>query len=205
MADLETEPKPDIKPAGTDAEGPPVVADPAKTARWRLSRWRPSRWRPSRWAMTVAGLALLLVVLLVGGTLLLLHNNRVSEAAAQRQAATETADRVALGLSTVSSDTARQQLDGLIQDSTGAFRDQISGTAAAFTQLVQMGKVTSRGVVTGVGLEKIEPGTAIALVGVRATVANSQAPQGVQRSHRIAVHLQREGGRWLASNVVFVP
>ncbi len=68
-----------------------------------------------------------------------------------------------------------------------------------------MGRITSRGVVTGVGLENIEPGTATALVGIRATVANTQAPQGVQRSHRIVVHLQREGDRWLASNVVFVP
>jgi hypothetical protein len=68
-----------------------------------------------------------------------------------------------------------------------------------------MGRVTSKGVVTGVGIEMIEPDTATALVGVRATVASGQAPQGVQRSHRIAVQLQREGGRWLASNVVFVP
>ena len=68
-----------------------------------------------------------------------------------------------------------------------------------------MSKVTSRGVVTGVGLERIDPDTATALVGVRATITSTQAPQGVQRSHRIAVQLQREGDRWLASNVVFVP
>jgi Mce-associated membrane protein len=203
MADVETEPE------RTDAADPPIVADPQKTDRSRASRWAVSvaglARRPSRWTVMVAGLALLLVVLLVGGVLLLQHNRSVGEVAAQRQLAMEAAERVALGMSTISSENPREQLDILTRDSTGTFRDQITSSAAVFAQAVQMGRVSSRGVVTGAGLENIGPDTATALVGIRATITNSQAPQGVQRNHRIAVQLQREGDRWLASNVLFVP
>jgi hypothetical protein len=57
--------------------------------------------------------------------------------------------------------------------------------------------------VSAAGIEKMAPDAATVLVTVSATVSNANTTaQPV--SYRLGVELQREGNRWLASDVKFV-
>src|SRR5882757_7296739 len=82
-------------------------------------------------------------------------------------------------------------------------RQEVLTYAQALQTILQQSRAGSRGTVSAAGIEEMGPDTAKVLVTVSATVSNSQAAaQPV--SYRLGVQLQREGDRWLASDVAFV-
>lgn len=168
-----------------------MVADPPK----------PARGRPSRWAALVAGMSVLLVALLVGAVALLVHNQAAGQRAEQRQVALDAARKMATDLTTISSENAEQQIERMIQASTGTFRDQISSGSPLLQTRLKDSSVGSAGIVTAAGIEKLEADAASALVIVTTMLSNSQVPQGELHTFRLAIQLQRDGDRWLVSTV----
>ena len=185
-----------------DEVAPEPAAEPVAADEPAPASARPSR-RPSSWTMLVAGLSVLVVALWVAGGFLIAHNSGVSQLATQRQEVLTAAQKVAGDLTSISSDNAPAQIQALTGESTGAFRDQISTYAQALQTILQQSRAGSRGTVSAAGIEEMGPDTAKVLVTVAATVSNSQAAaQSV--TYRLGVQLQREGDRWLASDVAFV-
>jgi Mce-associated membrane protein len=184
----------------------PAVDEPApESAGARsafMSVW-PSR-RPSRWTVLVAALSALLVALWVAGALLVVHNRGISQLSTQRQQVLAAAQKVAGDLTSIGADNAPAQIQNLTGESTGAFRDQISTYAQALQTILQQSKAGSRGTVTAAGIESMAPDAASVLVTVSATVSNSRVTASQPVSYRLGVKLQREGDRWLASDVAFV-
>jgi Mce-associated membrane protein len=164
-----------------------------------------ARRRPSRRTLVLAGLSVLLVALWATGGWLYVHNRGTSELDAQRAQALATAQKVAADLTSIGADNAQTQIQSLTQESTGGFREQISTYAAALQAILQQAQAGSRGTVSAAGIERIDANTASALVTVSATVSNSKLPNAQPVSYRMGVQLQREGDRWLASDVNFVP
>jgi Mce-associated membrane protein len=164
-----------------------------------------ARRRPSRRTLVLAGLSVLLLALWATGGWLYVHNRGTSELDAQRAQALATAQKVAADLTSIGADNAQTQIQSLTQESTGGFREQISTYAAALQAILQQAQAGSRGTVSAAGIERIDANTASALVTVSATVSNSKLPNAQPVSYRMGVQLQREGDRWLASDVNFVP
>ena len=188
------EPAPDDQAVADEpaAEPAPVPAGP------------PPSPRPSRWVVLVAALSVLLVALWVAGAFLVMHDRGVSQLAAQRQEVLAAGQKVAGDLTSIGADNAPAQIQSLTSESIGAFRDQISTYAQALQTILQQSKAGSRGTVTAAGIEQMGPDTASVLVTVSATVSNSTVTAGQPVSYRLGVKLQREGDRWLASDVAFV-
>ncbi len=180
--------------AGTSPAPPELPPDPLNQA----------RRRPTRWTMLVAGLSALLVALLVGAVVMLVHNHGVGQRAEQRLAALAAAQKVATDMTTISAENGGQQIETLIQESTGAFRDQISGDSATFQAALKSGNVASTGVVTAAGVDRLEADTASVLVVVTAMVSDAQTPQGAMHTYRLSVQLQQVDDRWLISGLEFV-
>jgi Mce-associated membrane protein len=178
--------------AGSDAAAPAARAIPRQ------------RRRPSRWTMLVAGLSVLVVALWVAGGLLFAHNRSASQLAAQRQDVVAAAQKVAGDLTSISSSNAPAQIQSLTNESTGGFRDQISTYAQALQAILQQSGAGSQGTVSAAGIERMDANTASVLVAVTATVSNNKLPNAQPVSYRLGVQLQREGDRWLASDVTFV-
>jgi Mce-associated membrane protein len=152
------------------------------------------------------GVALLLVAgLMAAVTLLLLRLGDENTAEDGRQSALRTARQVAMDLTTVSKDSAQQDVDRLMNSATGSFRDQFAQQADVFRKVVSQAGVTSKGMVTEAGVSSVDGDTAVVLAAVSATVHNSDAPAGEQRQYRMRMHLQRDGDRWLVSDLEFVP
>jgi Mce-associated membrane protein len=151
----------------------------------------------------VAALSVVLAVLLAGSVLLFRHDQEISTTA-QRQGALAAARAVALELSTIGAGNAAQHMSILASQSTGEFHDQLSGYSAIFQKLLRAGNVSSRSEVTAEGVERLDTDSATVLLTVAATVTNTQLPTGQPRNFRLAVQLQRSGGRWLASKMDYV-
>jgi Mce-associated membrane protein len=186
----------------TGDEPVPVVDEAGASA---ASAVPAARRRPSRRTLVLAGLSVLLVALWATGGWLYVHNRGNSELDAQRAQALATAQKVAADLTSIGADNAQAQIQSLTQESTGGFREQISTYAAALQAILQQAQAGSRGTVSAAGIERIDANTASALVTVSATVSNSKLPNAQPVSYRMGVQLQREGDRWLASDVNFVP
>ncbi|MGH3567001.1 MAG: hypothetical protein ACRDRH_13405 [Pseudonocardia sp.] len=168
-----------------------MVTDPPKSA----------RRRPSQWAVLVTGLSALLVALLVGAVALLVHNQAAGQRAEQHQVVLDAARKMATDLTTISSENAEQQIESMIQASTGTFRDQISGGSPLLQTRLKDGSFGSTGIVTAAGIEKLEADAASTLVMVTTVISSSQAPQGELHTFRLAIQLQHDSDRWLVSTV----
>ncbi|WP_051579443.1 hypothetical protein [Pseudonocardia acaciae] len=221
-ATADPDPKPDAKPdpddpkpddpkpeADSEAEAtavsepaaePEPDADASEPPTTVLARIR----RPSRVAVLAAGLAVLLVGLAAAGTMLFLRNSAADELAGQRAAALDSARKVATDLTSMSADNAQQRIESLTQGTTGGFRAQLSTYAAVLEAILRQTQAGSRGTVSEAGIEKIDDTSASVLLAVSATVSNTRAPTAQPLTYRMVVQLQREGDRWLASDVNFV-
>lgn len=157
-----------------------------------------------RWVRLTGGLVVLLLALLVGGSVLFLHSRADDDRETQRQLALETAKRVATALTTVSAEDGRQKVAAMAAEATGQFEQELTGYASELEGMLAQSGVSASGTVSAAGIERMDDGTAIALVTTATTVSNDQVPEGAQRNYRLEVQLQRVGERWLVSNVEFV-
>lgn len=198
-----------VEPAGEARDGqvaPAVDTGPDRPSAEVVGALRNDRrWRrPSRWTVLVAGLSVVLLALVVSGALLFQHNRSTDALATDRQAALTAAQQVATDLTSIGADNAAQRIESLTQNSTGGFRTQISTYAAVLQAVLQQSRAGSQGAVSAAAVERIDDSTASVLVTVAATVSNNKLPSAAPVSYRLAVQLQREGDRWLASDVNFV-
>ncbi|MGW5514354.1 hypothetical protein [Nocardia africana] len=114
------------------------------------------------------------------------------------------ANRIAVQLVTLNHSSAKQNLDAIAADSTGAFRDQWDKISADFASVLENGKVESTGEVKASGVVDIDDAHATVLTAVTSTVKNTEAPEGQQRVYRMKMTLDHSDGHWLVSNVEFV-
>ncbi|MDT7711284.1 MAG: Mce-associated rane protein [Pseudonocardiales bacterium] len=159
---------------------------------------------PRRFGPIATMLTVLLVVLLAVGALLGVRAVQAGDRQADRAAVVSQAEQAAGDLTTISAGNAQSRINALLDLATGPFRDQLVGYSSMFQAVLQQGGVGSNGSVTASGVEKLDSNTAVVLVSVTATVTNSQVPDGVHRSYRIAVSLTRVGSSWLVSSMDFV-
>jgi Mce-associated membrane protein len=194
---------------GAAAEGSRTRSRARTLAAW-LARVRlGTKWlrrsRLSGRTVLLAGLTVLLLALWATGGWLVGRERAADAAAEQRTAALSTAQKVATDLTSITGDNAQAQIAALTQESTGAFHTQISSYGAALSAILRQAKAGSTGTVSAAGIERMDAVSASALVAVSAKVSNSALPTGRPVSYRMVVQLRREGDRWLASDVRFLP
>ena len=160
---------------------------------------------PWRRRIMLAAAMVLAAALVAVATLLLLRLNDANAAEDSREAALQVARQVAVDLTTVSKDTAQQDVNRLMDMATGSFKDQFAQQADVFRKVVQQAAVTSKGTVAEAGVSGVDGDTVTVLAAVSATVQNADAPSGEQRQYRMKIQLQHDGDRWLVSDLEFVP
>lgn len=178
-------------------------AEPA-TARWARMRRRVLR-RPGRKALA-AGTALILICAALGtsGYLVWYHRKTVDE----RQRAAEfaaAARQGAITLMSIDPNKARDDVQRIIDDSTGTFRNGMLINAQDLVKAVEQSKVSTKVAVKAVAVESMTDDSAVVLVATRAEVANPDQSKPPPRSWRIVMDLQRDAGQIKVSKVEFVP
>jgi Mce-associated membrane protein len=175
----------------------PTSSQPTSTAWQRVLR--------QRRALLLGALLLALITAITIGVLQLKQYQDNSRGAALRASAVQVATQVVTHLTSVTSKTVTADMNRLLGETAGAFRDQFTQQEKLYSKLLNDSQVSSTGTVVQAGVESIQPGKATVLIAAVAEVRNNAATDGQHRVYRMRVSLERDGDRWLASNMELVP
>jgi Mce-associated membrane protein len=181
-----------------------VVSEEVTAGRRR--RWRPHRLRRPPWktvAVTVA-VACTCALLAASGYMswshqrALRHQQRAAEfAAAARQGV--------VALFSIDHGKAKEDVQRILDNSTGQFREDFQREAKDFTQAAQDAKVVTEGTVQAAAVESMTDDSAVVLVAATSTVTNAAGAKQDPRPWRLSVNVARDGDRIKISKVEFVP
>jgi Mce-associated membrane protein len=198
--DVETE----ADEAGSDAEdsadGEEDVADEPSTEerrRWRLGRIL---------KVLAAGIAFACTCALITLCVLMVQNHRHQAAEQQRSAEYAAAARQSVvTLMSLDFNKAKEDVQRIIDNSTGQFRDDFKNQADDFIKVAQDSKVVTEVTVNAAGVESMTNDTAVVLVSASSRVTNAAGAKQEPRTWRLSVNLQRDGGQIKMAKVEFVP
>ncbi|MGW5071835.1 hypothetical protein [Rhodococcus sp. NPDC004095] len=136
---------------------------------------------------------------------LLWHHHDVTD---QQQRAAEFAAAARQGvvtLTTLDSDNAEADVQRVLDNSTGAFRDDFQARAGDFTDVIQKANVATEGRVNAAAVESMTEDSAVVLVAASSKVTNSAGAEQEPRAWRLSVTVTRDEGQLKMSKVEFVP
>lgn len=112
----------------------------------------------------------------------------------------------ALNLTTISHEHAEQDVQRVLDSSTGTFYDDFQARAQPFIEVVKQAQSKSEGTISEAGIESLNGDEAKVLVAVTVNTTNAGAPEQAPRSWRMRISVQKTGeDEAKISNVEFVP
>jgi len=164
-----------------------------------------------RWGLVVKVVAMTLAVLctaaLITASVLVVIQHR--KAVEDRQFNAEFAAAGRQGVVTLMSldfTNAQENVDRIIENTTGQFKSDFEDQAADFVKVAQDSKVITDVTVTAAAVESMTPDRAVVLVAATSRVTNSSGAKQEPRAWRLQVSLERvDGGQIKMSKVEFVP
>ncbi len=158
--------------------------------------------------LALTALAVVVVLGLVAAAAVLAVKAR--DLAARRdseQTAMQAARQEAVNLTTIDYRTADRDLGRIINAATGALRTQFAAQRSAFPGVLRQDKSVSTGTVLSSALVSLHGRQAQVMVAVDASVSNTASAgagsNGVLKHYRMVMKLDRQGNRWLVSDVAF--
>jgi Mce-associated membrane protein len=187
--------------ATTAVENGAGEAEPrsARSRRWRL------RWvrRPRRKVVRVAAIALVVASLAMSGYLVWQHLTFAHER--QRAAEFTTAARHGVEmLMSIDPDHAKENIQRLIDNTTGELKSQLEVTATSIVKNAQDAKVTTKATVEDVAVESMTDNSAVVLVVAKSDTTNPDKSKRPPVSWRLSVDINRDGGQLKMSKLEFV-
>jgi Mce-associated membrane protein len=192
----------DVESDGKESDGKEDVAD-------EPSKVEPVRER-RRWSLVLkvvaATLASLCTIALIAVSVIMVKHHRDQAAEQQRSAEFAAAARQsAVTLMSLDFNKAKEDVQRIIDNSTGQFRDDFKNQADDFVKVAQDSKVITEVTVNATGVESMTNDTAVVLVSATSRVTNAAGAKQDPRSWRLSVNLQRDGGQIKMAKVEFVP
>ncbi|OBJ48582.1 hypothetical protein [Mycobacterium sp. 1423905.2] len=180
-----------------------VTPEPSSQAR-RLTRLR----RRPNWSTVFTSLAILVVAAAVAGSVYMIKHHE--DAVRRRHLVAEFAAAARQGVITLTSlnfQNAKNDIQRIVDNSTGSFRDDLVKTADDFGKVVQESKVVEQGTVqlAAVDLDSLTNDSAVVYVASTSEVTNSAGAKQDPRNYRLIVTMTRDGGQLKMSKVEFVP
>ena len=139
-------------------------------------------------------------------SVLMVINHRHQAAEQQRSAEYAAAARQSVvTLMSLDFNKAKEDVQRIIDNSTGQFRDDFKNQADDFIKVAQDSKVITEVTVNATAVESMTNDSAVVLVSATSRVTNAAGAKQEPRSWRLSVNLQRDGGQIKMSKVEFVP
>ncbi|MEV0358259.1 hypothetical protein AB0H71_19640 [Nocardia sp. NPDC050697] len=178
---------------------------PAEESAGRVRRWRAAlAANPRRTALRAAAVLVIAAALATSGFLGFQHR----EAAARERGEAEfaaAAKQGVIALTTLDFTHAAADVQRVLDNSTGPFRDDFQNRSTDFTSVIEQSQVATEGTVNAVAVESMTDDSAVVLVAATSKVTNSGGAQQEPRAWRLSVTVQREGDSMRMSKVEFVP
>ncbi|VBA61321.1 hypothetical protein LAUMK41_04697 [Mycobacterium attenuatum] len=193
------EPVSDVEAGDHDADGSAdAEALPARPRRrLRLNR-----------SVVAAVLAVAVILAALSGSVYMVVQHR--DAIRHRERVAEFAAAARQGVVTLTSldfNNAKHDVQRILDDSTGTFRDDMAKVADDFVAVVEQSKVVEQGSVQAVAvdLDSVTDDSAVVLVASTSEVTNAAGAKQDPRKFRLIVTITREGDQLKMSKVEFVP
>ena len=202
--DVETEADEASPDTEDSADGKEDVAEePSKEKPVRERRG----WRIGRiLKVLAAGTAFACTCALITLSVLMVKQHRDQAAEQQRGAEYAAAARQSVvTLMSLDFNKAKEDVQRIVDNSTGQFRDDFKKQADDFVKVAQESKVITEVTVNTAAVESMTNDTAVVLVSASSRVTNAAGAKQEPRSWRLSVNLQRDGGQIKMSKVEFVP
>ncbi|OBA71396.1 hypothetical protein A5641_01460 [Mycobacterium sp. 1554424.7] len=214
-ADTETPPSDADDVADADADD--TVEDsgaqsdedaPEETVEAAEPQSRPSRRRlrlPS-WSTTLKVAAVVLILGFVGVTGYMAWQDHEATERSRRAANFLAGARQGIiNMTSLDFNHAKEDVQRVIDSSTGQFRDDFAQRAKDFTSVVEQSKVTTQGTVNAAALESMDGNSASVLVSATSKITNAAGAKDEPRVFRLRVTVTEDGGQYKMSKVDFVP
>jgi Mce-associated membrane protein len=184
----------------TEADATEIAPVPA-----RSRRWRPPRVHRPTGKTVVAGVGILIACAsLAGSGYMIWHDHAIMH---KRQLAPEFAAAARQGITALMSidpRQAREDVQRIIDVSTGDLKLQIEARSAAMAQQAEESKVVSRVTVEAVGVESVSENAGVALVAAKSDVTDPDNTKRPPMMWRISVKIERDGDQLKMSGIDFL-
>jgi len=178
------------------------IEPPANEAPRSWSRWR----RRRVWASVALGLTFTLICALLAASGYMIWQDRNATAQRHRTAQFAAAARQGVvSLMTLDFNHAKEDVQRVLDNSTGQFRDDFQSRADDFTKVVQESKVVTKGSVNATAVQSTTDNSAVVLVAAKSQVTNATGARNDPRAWRLSVTVTRDGGQIKMSKVEFMP
>ena len=179
-----------------EPESATVLDEPARRRRFR---------RPGLKA-TAAALVVVLSLGLLGVSGWMMWQHRQTVAEQQRSAEFAAAARQGVvTLMSLNFSHAKDDVQRIIDNTTGDFKKDFEGQAGDFTKVAQDSKVITEATVNSTAVQSMTRDSATVLVAVTTRVSNVASKEQAPRSWRLSVDVARDGGQIKLAKVEFVP
>lgn len=199
-AATDLEPESDLEPAATNDPG----SEPEESRRHKRPRLGAVRHIRRR----TAGAAVAAIVLCAGlgssGYMMWRHH----DVTAKQHREAEFVAAARQGVTTLTSldfNHAADDVKRVLDDSTGAFRNDFQSRADDFAKVIQQSKVATQGRVDAAAVQSMTDDSAVVLVAATSEVTNSAGAKQEPRAWRLSVTVERVDGQLKMSKVEFVP
>jgi Mce-associated membrane protein len=156
--------------------------------------------------LLAVGLSLVCTAALITLSVLMVISHRHQAADQQRRAEYAAAARQSVvTLMSLDFNKAKDDVQRIIDNSTGQFKDDFKTQEEDFIKVAQESKVITEVTVNATAVESMTDDSAVVLVSAASRVTNAAGAKQEPRSWRLSVNLQREGGQIKMSKVEFVP
>lgn len=183
----------------TEVRPSPESAEPKR----RLPNLR--RLRPVLSATgTVLAAAALTLSLLGASTYMVWRHHQALERRQHDAAFIAAARQGIVNMTSFNFTRAKEDVQRVIDSSTGEFRDDFQKRAADFTTVVQQAKVVTEGSVSSAAVESMQADSAVVLVLASERVTNAAGAKDEPREFRLRVTVSRDGDQLKMSKVEFV-
>ncbi|MBW0020113.1 MAG: hypothetical protein JO236_21580 [Mycobacterium sp.] len=155
----------------------------------------------------LAKLAAVVLILAFTGlsVFMVLHHNEAKQRQQRTAAFVAGARTGVINMTSLDYNKAKEDVQRVIDSSTGEFRDDFQRRATDFTKVVQQSKVVTEGTVNAAALESMDEHSALVLVSATSRVTNSTGAKDEPRVWRLRVTVTEDGGQYKMSKVEFVP
>ncbi|MCV6963881.1 hypothetical protein BST27_02595 [Mycobacterium intermedium] len=100
---------------------------------------------------------------------------------------------------------AKEDVQRLLDSSTGQFRDEFQQRAKDFVRVVEESQVVTQGTINAAAVESMAEHSASVLVSATSTITNADGAKDEPRVWRLRVTVTEEGGQYKMSKLEFVP
>ncbi|MFV8320440.1 hypothetical protein [Mycobacterium sp. 23] len=179
---------------------PEVAAKPSRRERMRSAVRFPR-------VSTIAKVVAVLLILGFSGlsTYFMWQHHEATEREQKAAAFIAGAKKGVVNMTSLDFKKAKEDVQRVIDSSTGEFRDDFQQRAADFTKVVEQSKVVTEGTVNAAAIESMDGRTAQVLVSATSRVTNSAGAKDEPRAWRLRVTVTEEDGQYKMSKVEFVP